>query len=82
MPIYYGNFYSCLGCDFILHETCANLSRRVYHAIHPHPITLEIESPYLSSCSTCSKVCSGFYYECSQDVISCCTYSVLRFMSH
>ncbi|KAJ4907089.1 Cysteine/Histidine-rich C1 domain family protein [Raphanus sativus] len=66
LPIYYGNFYSCLDCDFILHETCANLSRRVYHAIHPHRLTLRMESPYLFSCSACSKVCSGFYYECSQ----------------
>ncbi|KAL1219200.1 Protein VACUOLELESS GAMETOPHYTES [Cardamine amara subsp. amara] len=66
MPIYYGNFYSCLDCGFILHETCANLSRRIYHAIHPHPLVLRMESPYLFSCSACSKVCSGFFYECSR----------------
>ncbi|ESQ30524.1 hypothetical protein EUTSA_v10012227mg, partial [Eutrema salsugineum] len=39
-PIYFGNFYSCLKCDFILHEECANMSQKIHHLIHPHLLTL------------------------------------------
>ncbi|CAA7032905.1 unnamed protein product [Microthlaspi erraticum] len=41
-PIYFGNFYYCMQCDFILHETCANFPRKTYHPIHPHMLTLAI----------------------------------------
>ncbi|ESQ40236.1 hypothetical protein EUTSA_v10015515mg, partial [Eutrema salsugineum] len=40
MPIYFGKFYSCVECVFILHEACANLSRKIHHPIHPHLLTL------------------------------------------
>ncbi|KAG7552654.1 Zinc finger PHD-type [Arabidopsis thaliana x Arabidopsis arenosa] len=64
MPIYFGNFYSCMQCDFILHEECASLSRKIYHPIHPHLLTLR----YGESNIVC-KVCpsygiDGFFYEC------------------
>ncbi|CAA7055323.1 unnamed protein product [Microthlaspi erraticum] len=69
-PIYFGNFYSCMQCDFILHEDCANLSRKIHHPIHPHLVTLvggyEGVMEYLvDRCSACSSWCkTGFYYEC------------------
>ncbi|CAH8267135.1 unnamed protein product [Arabidopsis lyrata] len=40
IPVYIGNFYSCMQCDFILHEECAKLSRKIHHPIHPHLLTL------------------------------------------
>ncbi|CAA0383740.1 unnamed protein product [Arabidopsis thaliana] len=77
MPIYFGNSYSCLQCDFILHEECAKLSRRSHHPIHPHLLTLVTDNPLRSVgswnnsdrdyCSACPSLCiSGFFYECSK----------------
>ncbi|ESQ30479.1 hypothetical protein EUTSA_v10012244mg, partial [Eutrema salsugineum] len=33
-------FYSCIDCDFVLHETCASLPRKQHHPVHKHPLTL------------------------------------------
>ncbi|VYS58661.1 unnamed protein product [Arabidopsis thaliana] len=77
MPIYFGNSYSCLQCDFILHEECAKLSRRLDHPIHPHQLTLVTDNPLrpvgysINSdrdiCSACPSLCiAGFFYECSE----------------
>ena len=77
MPIYFGNSYSCLQCDFILHEECANLSRRLHHPIHPHLLTLISDNPLRDVgswnnsdrdyCSACPSLCiSGFFYKCSK----------------
>ncbi|CAA7055304.1 unnamed protein product [Microthlaspi erraticum] len=75
-PIYFGNYYSCIQCEFILHETCANLSRRMHHPIHPHLLTLVTgydrfirvksgDTIYETSCSACPWLStSGFFYEC------------------
>ncbi|RID65941.1 hypothetical protein BRARA_D01111 [Brassica rapa] len=73
MPIYFGKFYSCTQCDFILHEACANLSRRIHHPIHAHPLTLvgayDGVMDYLEDrCSACAWMCrAGFFYECSKE---------------
>ncbi|KAG7658145.1 DC1 [Arabidopsis suecica] len=72
MPIYSGNFYSCMQCDYILHEKCANLSRKMHHPIHPHMLTLKVGSRGLvehsvDPCSACPWKCkAGFFYECEQ----------------
>ncbi|KAG7626638.1 DC1 [Arabidopsis thaliana x Arabidopsis arenosa] len=77
MPIYFGNSYSCLQCDFILHEECANLSRRLHHPIHPHLLTLISDNPLRDVgswnnsdrdyCSACPSLCiAGFFYKCSK----------------
>ncbi|CAN8232900.1 unnamed protein product [Cochlearia groenlandica] len=69
MPIYCGNFYSCAECDFILHEKCANLPRKIDHPIHPHVLTLvanyngEKSDPIV--CIACPWWCtSSFFYQC------------------
>ncbi|CAL9234221.1 unnamed protein product [Arabidopsis halleri] len=75
VPIYYGNFYSCIECDFILHEECANLSRKIYHPIHPHLLTLV--GGYggvvntANSCSACPWLCTGFFYQCDVEGCNC-----------
>ncbi|KFK24770.1 hypothetical protein AALP_AA8G022500 [Arabis alpina] len=72
-PIYFGNFYSCMQCDYKLHETCAKLSRKLHHPIHPHLLTLmggcEGVLDYKESlCSACPWMCtSGFFYECGKE---------------
>ncbi|AEC08126.1 Cysteine/Histidine-rich C1 domain family protein [Arabidopsis thaliana] len=71
-PIYFGNFYSCLECDFILHEECANLSRKIHHPIHPHLLNLiggfdGVINYYNDKCSACIGLCKGgFFYECGK----------------
>ncbi|CAA7051682.1 unnamed protein product [Microthlaspi erraticum] len=95
IAIYFGNYYSCIQCEFILHETCANLSRRMHHPIHPHLLTLVTgydrfirvksgDTIYETSCSACPWLCtSGFFYECGEEGCNLrymC--SVPQFLSH
>ncbi|KAL1187754.1 Protein VACUOLELESS GAMETOPHYTES [Cardamine amara subsp. amara] len=67
LPIYEGNFYSCMECHFIIHETCTNLSRRIQHALHPHPLRLVIgdDSWDYFCCHACVRRFNGFNYKCS-----------------
>ncbi|XP_019099782.1 PREDICTED: uncharacterized protein LOC109132556, partial [Camelina sativa] len=72
LPIYEGNFYVCMECEFILHETCAKAPRRIQHALHPHPLILEVSKRYTSNnvhhdvvhCDTCGRCSLGFAYRC------------------
>ncbi|EOA26746.1 hypothetical protein CARUB_v10022832mg [Capsella rubella] len=67
LPIYEGNFYSCMECEFILHEKCAKTPRIIQHALHPHPLKLEDSSEYKFghfTCNACGYECGGFVYEC------------------
>ncbi|ESQ33384.1 hypothetical protein EUTSA_v10007250mg [Eutrema salsugineum] len=67
MPIFEEKFYSCMDCDFILHESCTNAPRRMQHALHPHILTLKAVSRYpngLYNCDACARDCDGFIYEC------------------
>ncbi|XP_006289893.2 uncharacterized protein LOC17882727 isoform X2 [Capsella rubella] len=68
-PIYFGNFYSCMQCDFILHEECANLSRKIHHPIHPHLLTPgydRVDQDFTTLCAACPQLrMAGFFYGCS-----------------
>ncbi|KAJ4887664.1 Cysteine/Histidine-rich C1 domain family protein [Raphanus sativus] len=71
MPIYFGKYYSCMQCEFILHETCANLPRKTYTPIHPHLLTLvggkdDVHS-YYELCAACGSRFSGFFYKCGKE---------------
>ena len=69
-PIYFGNFYSCVQCKFVLHETCANISRKIYHPIHPHQLILAPEGRYDDvTCSACDRLIPAdcFSYECAKE---------------
>ncbi|EOA39219.1 hypothetical protein CARUB_v10012197mg [Capsella rubella] len=71
-PIYYGNIYSCMQCDFILHEACASFPRKLHHPIHPHLLTLvggnDGVMSLTKSCSACPWLCTaGFFYSCSEE---------------
>ncbi|CAA7061681.1 unnamed protein product [Microthlaspi erraticum] len=64
------DFYTCTQCDdFVLHEVCANLPRKLEHASHHHPLFLNpypLKDEYKRRCSTCSQQFSGFQYKCSR----------------
>ena len=70
-PIYFGNFYSCIECDYILHEECAELSRKIYRPIHPHLLTLVggYNSDMITKrCSACYGLCTAeFFYSCGEN---------------
>jgi len=75
-PIYSGNCYLCMQCDFILHEECANLSQQIHYPIHPHMLTLVggydgVREYHDDKCGACPWICkSGFFYKCSKDCLS------------
>ncbi|KFK40641.1 hypothetical protein AALP_AA2G022900 [Arabis alpina] len=69
LPIYEGNLYACIECDFIFHEACANAPRRIQHALHPHLLTLKANSGYsygAFECDACVRDCGGFDYQCKE----------------
>ncbi|ESQ39769.1 hypothetical protein EUTSA_v10000813mg [Eutrema salsugineum] len=39
------SFYSCMQCDFLLHEACASLPRKKDHPLHKHPLILHPIAP-------------------------------------
>ncbi|XP_006299720.2 uncharacterized protein LOC17890576 [Capsella rubella] len=62
------NFYNCTQCDFFLHEVCANLPRKLDHALHHHSLFLDPIPPKKSNflkCLVCSRAFAGFSYKCT-----------------
>ncbi|CAA7060800.1 unnamed protein product [Microthlaspi erraticum] len=53
-------FYKCVQCDFILHETCANLPRKKRHVFHSQQFTLIPGGMRHFFCSACSNYSTGF----------------------
>ncbi|KFK40134.1 hypothetical protein AALP_AA3G335100 [Arabis alpina] len=71
LPVYLYAYYKCSTCPFVLHETCANLRRKLRHELHKHTLTLRPntsptdEDGYnLFHCTVCKRLCSGFKYVC------------------
>ncbi|EOA14922.1 hypothetical protein CARUB_v10028263mg [Capsella rubella] len=70
LPIYQGQFYLCMECNFILHESCANAPRMKRHPLYPMPLTLkftrmkDLFNPGgIIRCTGCQRFVSGFYYD-------------------
>ncbi|CAB86941.1 putative protein [Arabidopsis thaliana] len=40
-PVNPHDFYSCIECEFFIHEVCANLPRKLDHASHNHPLYMD-----------------------------------------
>ncbi|XP_019056696.1 PREDICTED: uncharacterized protein LOC104803120 [Tarenaya hassleriana] len=68
--IHLGNTYCCreCDCDFIIHETCANLPRKMWYMLHAHRLELHTTKLENSSCDVCGRLSSGFIYKCSEEV--------------
>lgn len=68
LPIDFDSFLGCKECDFALHDTCANLPRKLEHTFHRHPLTLEVDiEEGMFSCSKCGRESCGFIYRCCQE---------------
>ncbi|XP_010420935.1 PREDICTED: uncharacterized protein LOC104706437 [Camelina sativa] len=66
LPIYEGDLYSCMECEFILHETCSKAPRRIQHALHLHPLKMkQFHNRDYSSCDACGRMYNGFGYACN-----------------
>lgn len=73
------HFYSCMRCEFVLHETCACLPRKKSHPLHKHPLILlptptdffifppEFCVEDMFTCNGCGQLGCGFIYECTKD---------------
>ncbi|KAL1225536.1 Protein VACUOLELESS GAMETOPHYTES [Cardamine amara subsp. amara] len=64
------DFYRCMQCEFFLHEVCANLPRKLDHALHHHPLFLDPARPqntYSLDCVVCGRAFNGFRYKCSKN---------------
>ncbi|CAN6894442.1 unnamed protein product [Brassica oleracea var. botrytis] len=70
LPIYEGNIYNCMRCDFILHETCAQLPRKKWHPLHAHPLDLQVDQKREFACVACRNHCCGFAYTCHERLCS------------
>jgi len=68
-PIYFGNLYSCMQCGFVLHEKCAELSRKIHHPIHPHMLSFVARGNGVRRCcSACPwLITTGFFYRCERE---------------
>ncbi|OAP03839.1 hypothetical protein AXX17_AT3G39360 [Arabidopsis thaliana] len=66
-PISSYTFYNCSksDCSFILHEKCANMSKKIRHFLSPEPLTLCFQSAINDdhTCRACHQVIfGGFFY--------------------
>ncbi|KAG7634960.1 DC1 [Arabidopsis suecica] len=71
-PISSQDFYNCMECDFFLHEVCANLPRKLEHALHHHPLFVDPYPLYAHdcgnlACSVCFRKSSGLMYRCREE---------------
>ena len=61
--------FRCHGCDFDLHEFCANCPEKLSLFIHHHHLTLDVLKPEAAApggrfCDVCLGPVEGLYYRC------------------
>ncbi|CAF2142524.1 unnamed protein product [Brassica rapa] len=80
LPIDSRDFYNCMQCDFSLHEVCANLPRKLDHALHKHSLILDTSQEIYDDviCSVCLRKFSGFWYKCIENDCVCMFSGVYR----
>ncbi|CAH8381962.1 unnamed protein product [Eruca vesicaria subsp. sativa] len=82
-PVYSDPIYSCEQCDFILHQTCANLpmkKRLPFYNIQFKLYAPDMDSYEAFKCYACKTIFSGFRYEADDIIIDvrCGTFSELE----
>ncbi|CAA0316239.1 unnamed protein product [Arabidopsis thaliana] len=61
-PIYHDPFYSCMSCDFLLHENCAKHPTRKRHVLSNKPYILHASQRNYSKCKACGVFFNCFIY--------------------
>lgn len=56
-PISSNSFYNCSDCDFVLHETCANLPKKKRHFLRCKPFLLNPNEIGTMKCDACLQYC-------------------------
>ncbi|CAA0393187.1 unnamed protein product [Arabidopsis thaliana] len=62
-PIFLQSFYSCMDCDFLLHQNCAGFPRMKRHVLHNERLTLVTNETKLFQCAPCDRWSNGFRYQ-------------------
>ncbi|XP_033136797.1 uncharacterized protein LOC117128471 [Brassica rapa] len=63
-PIGLQSFYSCVNCDFSLHQNCAECPKRRRHVLHNERLTLVTNKELqVFSCDACYRRSNGFMYK-------------------
>ncbi|EOA20133.1 hypothetical protein CARUB_v10000421mg [Capsella rubella] len=64
-PICLQAFYSCIDCDFTLHQNFAKSPRKKWHVLHNDRLTLvtSVADDYFH-CHACYRLSNGFMYQC------------------
>ncbi|XP_010456811.1 PREDICTED: uncharacterized protein LOC104738316 [Camelina sativa] len=62
-PIGLQSFYSCIDCDFILHQTCAEFPRKIWHVLYNERLTLVTSETNVFECDACYRMSNGFRYQ-------------------
>ncbi|KAL0838353.1 hypothetical protein Bca101_090243 [Brassica carinata] len=76
-PIFSEKHYKCVECDFIIHETCANLPLRKRHWLSTKPFYLNANKDDITKslfrCGACETTSNGFRYESDEGHVLRCT---------
>ncbi|XP_062163726.1 uncharacterized protein LOC133870582 [Alnus glutinosa] len=81
-------FYSCIQCNFFLHNRCAQLPRKKgLFFFHEHELTLVCNDNRLFYCDACARLSNGFGYICDTCYLTfdlqCCSHSqILKHKGH
>ncbi|KAL1200006.1 hypothetical protein V5N11_007215 [Cardamine amara subsp. amara] len=62
-PVSLQSFYSCIDCDFTLHQICAEFPRKKRHVLHNERLTLVTTKDDLFQCTACHRFSNGFRYQ-------------------
>ena len=57
------SFYSCIDCDFILHQTCAGFPTSIWHVLYNERLTLVTSEASIFECYACHRMSNGFRYQ-------------------
>lgn len=62
--VYSDKFYSCMECDYILHETCSYLSYKKRHGLSSSRILLKegVDDGHYFKCRACKQFSTGYRY--------------------
>lgn len=88
LPICDDIIYSCIQCDFILHQECAQLPRKKHQVTHPHSLSLQVghQGCALFECKACLRSSNGFAYLCDEEdyeyMLDVCCASIAEPLDH
>ncbi|EOA20203.1 hypothetical protein CARUB_v10000498mg, partial [Capsella rubella] len=62
-PIDLQSFFGCMECDFILHKTCAEFPRKIWHVLYNKRLSLVTSEDDIYECYACQRMSNGFRYQ-------------------